>query len=221
MELEVRAVATAREVRQSVDAYQAEQEKRRREAEKAIYDLGQERQSVLIQQAEEDRVRQIRIQDEERNHRLNLQTQTAIVENSKKNFVNMVNDILGQRATVENFDPRTAKETLEKKIESERDKSFLAGKAEVQKEFEYKEKLNEAALATKISLLEEKESNTRKKNEELTTENRRLQDQLAQMMSKMAEMPAGAFTAAAGLVNKGNEALSSAAQAGTARTTNR
>lgn len=46
-DLEVKAVGLAREVRQSAEAYEQEQEDRKREAESVIYDLAQKRRDIL------------------------------------------------------------------------------------------------------------------------------------------------------------------------------
>lgn len=198
-DIETRAAAARREVREQSESYANAQEARKREAEQWDYEEAQRRREVKDMQATEDR-------DRLRQH----SEREAGLAHREKSFRETVAELLGIAA--DPFDPKAAKAALDKKLSDAETKGKVVAEKVAASEYATKKAIDEANAAKDLALLKSDNERYKSDNAKLEAECKRLSEINTSLATRSGDLALGAFQAAGGLQSKANESLQMAAQ---------
>lgn len=198
-DMEGKFIAARRDIREQSEQYARAQEERQRAAAQWDYEEEQRRRAVLDKQREEDRERERRFVDREN-----------AIASQQKQFVETVVELFGPVGTP--FDPKQAKQALEKKLEAAEAKGRGIAEKAAASEYNTKKQIDDANAAKDLALLRSDNDRLKSDNAKLEAENKRLSDINTGLATRAGDLALGAFNAAGGLQSKANESLQMAAQ---------
>jgi hypothetical protein len=200
-DIENKASVARREIREQAEGYARVQEERQRQSEQWNYEEEQRRRAVLDRQKEEDRERDRRIAQRE-----------ADLVAKEKLFVETTAELFGPVGNP--FDPKQAKQSLDKKISDAEKKGFEMAKREAERDYATKKAIDEATAAKDLALLKSDNERLKADNAKLEAENKRLSEVNTNLATRTGDLALGAFNASAGIQSKATESLQAAAQSG-------
>jgi hypothetical protein len=173
-------------------------EARRREQDKALYDMNAERQKVKDQHAREDADRETKFKERE--------AATRAAEDELLSLLKVQRDPNGKVPA-----GKIIRDAFEARIAEAEKAAEGKGKAIAEKEAKAAAELEKAKGATELALLKQENAQLKTQNETLGTHNRELLAKQNEVVGHMKEVADGAFKAAGGVVAQGNAALGTAA----------
>ena len=200
--LEVLLANAKRNLRATIVELGEAAEARRREHEKALYDMAAERQSVKDGHAREDAQR-----NETHARRM------ALVVEAEDELLGM----LGlRREAIESGVPagRFIRDAFAKRLAAAESAGFSKGMNEAKAEATAAAKLKAAEDATASALLAKENETLKIRNADLESQNKDLLANQQRVVGDMKEVATGAFAAAGGVMAAGQNALGTAAGAG-------
>lgn len=194
-----------RTLREQSTVTAAAAEDRRREQDKALYDMAAERQRQLDGYLREDRERDLAYKARE----------TALSEGEDEllSVLNVTRDAEGKVPTARVI--RTAFTAHLAKVETAAEGK---GKGIAKGEYETAKKIDDANAAGTLALLKQENTQLRERNTSLERQVADLMLQQGKVVGDMKDLAARGLDASAGIQGKANDALSTAASAGTGKT---
>lgn len=179
----------------------ASEQERSRSHEAAMYQLAQERQTVVDRYARDDAER------EAIHHARNVALTTAEVDLCTLLSITRTDDGHMQVGKAIELAFNTKIAATDKAAEGR-------GRGMAQAEYAMQKKIDTAEANTASALLKQENDQLKRENAALVARNGELSSSQQKTVDKIAEVAAGAFSAAGGVVAKGNDALGTAAGAG-------